>query len=295
MARSTARSASAHPCSGSPSTSWRCTEDAWDQPLDPHSDQAQPSALQSERVVEAGHRAVDLHRHVGRLGQGARARDRGEVGEADLEGDGAARHIGRPHPAAHPRREAQQLTHDHLAIVGVAGEGLVGAHRALGLVRTGARGQLGAVGAPGQVVELAAEVDTDRPLEGAQRGVGDVADGEQTETVEQRLRLLPHAVELTDVEGVQERGHLRGRHDEHAVGLGPPAGELGHRHRRRRPHRAGDALLVVDRRAQLLGDPGRRAEASAPSRGRRGRPRRATSPPPPGSPRGRSPSPRPRR
>ena len=58
-----------------------------------------------------------------------------------------------------------------------------------------------------------------------------------------------------------------GRHDDHPVGLGPAAGQLGDRHRRRHPDRAGDALLVVDGGAQLLGDlaaasPSRRVDAA---------------------------------
>ena len=174
-------------------------------------------------------------------------------------------------PATRIRRgdlggQLEQLAQHHLAVVDVATEGLLGAHRLVGVAARArtptdpARCDLAPVGPPGQLVELAAEPVADRALQGAQRGVRDVADGDQPEPVQHRLGLLPHAVELTDVERVQERGDRLGRDDDHAVGLGPAAGQLGHRDRGGHPDRAGDALLVVDRGAQLLGDLDRRPE-----------------------------------
>ena len=59
-------------------------------------------------------------------------------------------------------------------------------------------------------MELAAEPLADRALEGAQRRVCDVADGDQAEPVQHRLGLLADAVELPHVERVQERGDLLG-------------------------------------------------------------------------------------
>ena len=114
-----------------------------------------------------------------RLREGAGPGDRGEVGEAHLEGDRASGHPGHPHPAGHPGREPQQLAQHHLAVVGVTAEGLVGPHRPVRLVRATACGDHPAVGAPGELVQVAAQPVTHRPLEGAQRGVRDVADGDQ--------------------------------------------------------------------------------------------------------------------
>ena len=170
-------------------------------------------------------------------------------------------------PAARIRRVTRPESRsssraDDVAVVGVAAEGLVGAHGLLGVVGGAARRELATVGAPGQLVEVAAEAVADRALEGAQRGVRDVADGDQAEAVQQVAGLLPHSPQLAHVERVQEGGDRLGGYDDHAVGLGAPAGQLGQRHRRGHAHRAGDALLVVDRRAQLLGDLERAARAA---------------------------------
>ena len=58
--------------------------------------------------------------------------------------DGAAGHPGDPHPAGDPVREPEQLPQDHLPVVGVAGEGLVGAHRLVGLAADRAVGVIAA-------------------------------------------------------------------------------------------------------------------------------------------------------
>ena len=144
VARSTARSASDHPCSRSPSTSWRCTVVARHQPLDPHPDQPDPGPLQARaRRSSPAAVAVDLAGHVGGLGHRAGAGDRGEVGEPHLERDGAAGHPGGPHPAGSPwPRAAAARAATTVAVVGVAAEGLVGAHALVGLVRArGGRGR----------------------------------------------------------------------------------------------------------------------------------------------------------
>ena len=237
-----------------------------DQPLHPHPHQPDPRPLEAERVVGTGGGAVDLDGHVGGLGEGARAGDGGEVGEPQGEGDGAAGDPGHPHPSTDPGREPQQLAHHDLAVVGVAAEGLLCPHRPVRLAPEERRRVAGhhrpPVGPPRQLVEVAAEVVADRALEGAGRGVGDVADGDQAQPVEHRAGLLPHAVELADVERVEELRDPLGRHHHDPVGLGQLAAELGDRRRGRDPHRAGDPLLVVDDRPQLLGDLERGAEPS---------------------------------
>ena len=114
-----------------------------------------------------------------------------------------------PHPPGDLGGEPQQLAQDHGRVVGVAAEGLVGPHALVGILGGPARGEGAPVGAPGEMVQLGAGRDADAALEGGQRGVRDVADRAQPEPVQLVAGLLPHAVELTHVEGVQEAGHLR--------------------------------------------------------------------------------------
>ena len=182
-------------------------------------------------VEEPGRRPVDLHGHVGRLGQGAGPGDRGEVGEPHGEGDrpsGDARH---PHPATHLVGQPQHLADapprgrrcrgrrspGPPSIVGVGrpepaeGAPVAGGDRAPVGRRRPARGG-------------AAEVVAERALQGGGRGPGEVADREQAEPVEHRRGLLAHAVELADVERVEEVAGPVGRDDHHPVGLGPAAG-----------------------------------------------------------------------
>ena len=205
---------------------------------------------------------MDLAGDVGGVTQRAGAGDGGEVGEAHLQRDGAPGHPGGAHPPGHLGREPQQLAHHHGAVVGVAAEGLVGTHAPVGLVGAPPRRDGAPVGAPGEVVQLAAGRHPDPALEGGQRRVREVADGAQAEPVQLLAGLLPHPVQLTDVEGVQEPGHLPRRDDEHPVGLGPPAGQLGHRDRPRDPDRAGDPLLVGDPGTDVLGDAQRTAQTA---------------------------------
>ena len=232
------------------------------QALDPHPHQPDPGTLQAEGVVQRRRGRVDLPGDVGGVGQGPGAGDRGEVGEPHLQRDRAAGDPGGAHPPGDLGGESQQLAQDHGRVVGVAAEGLVRPHALVGILGGPTGRERAPVGAPGEVVDLGARRHPDAALEGGQRGVCHVADGPQSETVQLFAGLLPHAVELTHVERVQEAGHLARRYDEHSVGLGPPAGQLGDRDRPGHPDRAGDPLLVGDPGPDVLGDLQRAAETA---------------------------------
>ncbi len=126
-------------------------------------------------------------------------------------------------------------------------ERLLGTHAALGVVVAASRGQRAPVGTPGQLVQVRARARPTSIAAGSAAAIArDVADGDQADAVQPGPGLRPDAEQLADVEGVQVADHLGRRHDQHAVRLGPPAGELGDRDGAGQSDRAGDPLLVVD-------------------------------------------------
>ncbi len=246
-ARSAAWSASAQPCSRSPSRSWRSVPDRGRSPSSRTPTSRMPGALEPQGLEQRGGLLVDLAGDVGRLAQGARPGERGEVGEADRHRHRAPDHLGRAHPGADPRRETQQLAQHDLTVVGVASEGLVGAHAAVRGVVGSPRLDHPVVAAPGQPVQVAAPAPDPGPGAGSPPGC---ARGRPRWTgragAAPDLGLLPYALELPTRAGAGTRSPGPGarRRPRRAWQV---AGQLGHRHRARDPDRAGDALLVVDR------------------------------------------------
>ena len=104
-ARSAASSASRRPCSRAPELELLRRRVGVDQALGPHPHQPDPGPVQPERVEERPRGVVELLPDVGGDVEGAAAGDRGEVGEADLDADGAGQPCARPAagpPSARP-------------------------------------------------------------------------------------------------------------------------------------------------------------------------------------------------
>ena len=245
------------------------------QPLDPDPHQPDPGPLQPERVVRADRRR-------GRP-PGSRRWPRPGCGDRVIVVKSANRTVRvtvRPATPAtrirlgDPVGQPEHLAQDRLAVVGVAAEGLVGAHALVGVAAEPARRP-----APGPATTCVGRCP--RPARGGGapsaaptarcRVRNGVCATSPTVTRPSRCSssrvFSPTPYSSPTSSGCRNGVTTVGGHDDHAVGLGATAGQLGHRQRRGHADRAGDALLVVDpwraaARRSASGVPSRRARAA---------------------------------
>ena len=218
LARSTARSASRQPCGRSPRASWRCPLAAGTSPSTrtPTSRSRARSRPETRRTARGRWRRRPGRRRCAR----ARVRERVIVVKS---ANRTLRTTVRPTQARARSRAAdalgqpEQLAQHDLRVVDVAWRTSPPRRCSSPARRAPPGGGRGprparAGDAPGGLPE--------RPLQGVDRGVGEVGDGAEPEPQQHLLGLLAHAPQRADRQRVQEVDGLVAGHDEQAVGLG---------------------------------------------------------------------------
>ena len=178
------------------------------------------------------------------LAQGARAGDRGEVGEPDLQHHGPAAHAAGPQPGRPPARTAAAARAGPPAGSSTSRAKVSSAP----MLRSAcSRDHRSRVPAPGQLVQVAAGGLAQRPAQCLQRGVRDVGHGAQPEPAQRLLGACsptPHSAPTGS--GCRNVTIAVAGTTSRPSGLARAGGQLRHELGRGDADRAGDPLLVGD-------------------------------------------------